>query len=51
MAETVLLHRLARIMGHDSVDTTMLYIRGAQSDWQQAVEQIAWELRAGKQRD
>jgi integrase/recombinase XerC len=43
MAEKVLLHRLAQIMGHDSLDTTMIYIRGTPSDLQQAVEQIAWE--------
>ena len=28
MVEVVPLHRLAQIMGHDSLDTTMLYIRG-----------------------
>jgi hypothetical protein len=28
MAEVVPLHRLAQIMGHDSLDTTMLYVRG-----------------------
>lgn len=28
MAEVVPLRRLARIMGHDSLDTTMLYVRG-----------------------
>lgn len=43
MAETVPLHRLAQIMGHDSLDTTMIYIRGTDHDLQQAVEQIAWE--------
>jgi integrase/recombinase XerD len=43
MAERVPLHRLAQIMGHDSLDTTMIYIRGTQSDLQQAVESIAWE--------
>lgn len=42
MAEQVPLHRLAQIMGHDSLDTTMLYIRGTQADLQQAVETIAW---------
>ena len=43
MAEQVPLHRLAQIMGHDSLDTTMIYIRGTQADLQQAVETIAWE--------
>jgi integrase/recombinase XerC len=43
MAEQVPLHRLAQIMGHDSLDTTMLYVRGTQQDLQQAVETIAWE--------
>jgi integrase/recombinase XerD len=43
MAERAPLHRLAQIMGHDSLDTTMLYVRGTQQDLQQAVETIAWE--------
>ena len=43
MAETVPLHRLAQIMGHDSLDTTMIYIQGTEHDLQRAVEQIAWE--------
>ena len=30
-------------MGHDSLDTTMLYVKGTQQDLQQAVETIAWE--------
>ena len=42
MAEVVPLHRLAQIMGHDSLDTTMLYIRGTRQDLQQDVEKIAW---------
>lgn len=42
MAETVPLHRLAQIMGHDSLNTTLLYIRGTKQDLQQAVERIAW---------
>jgi site-specific recombinase XerD len=42
MAETVPLHRLAQIMGHDSLDTTKLYIQGTKHDLQQAVETIAW---------
>lgn len=42
MAEAVSLHRLAQIMGHDSLDTTMLYIRGTKQDLQQDVEKIAW---------
>ncbi len=42
MAERVPLHRLAQIMGHDSLDTTMVYVRGTQVDLQRAVEEIAW---------
>lgn len=42
MAESVPLHRLAQIMGHDSLDTTMIYIRGTKSDLQKEVEKIAW---------
>jgi integrase/recombinase XerD len=42
MAESVPLHRLAQIMGHDSLDTTMIYIRGTKADLQKEVEKIAW---------
>lgn len=42
MAEVAPLHRLAQIMGHDSLDTTMLYVRGTKQDLQQDVEKIAW---------
>jgi len=42
MAASVPLHRLAQLMGHDSLNTTMLYVQGTQSDLQQAVESIAW---------
>lgn len=42
MAKTVPLHRLAQIMGHDSLDTTMVYVQGTKQDLQQAVEEIAW---------
>lgn len=42
MAERVALHRLAQIMGHDSLDTTMVYVRGTQGDLQRSVEEIAW---------
>ena len=42
MAESVPLHRLAQIMGHDSLDTTTLSIQGTKHDLQQAVETIAW---------
>ncbi|MDP9382778.1 MAG: site-specific integrase [Chloroflexota bacterium] len=43
MAERVPLHRLAQIMGHDSLDTTMTYVRGTKADLQAAVEEIAWQ--------
>ncbi len=42
MAKSVPLHRLAQLMGHDSLDTTMLYVRGTKADLQAAVEGIAW---------
>ncbi len=42
MAGTVPLHRLAQLMGHDSLDTTMRYVQGTKDDLQQAVETIAW---------
>lgn len=42
MAESVPLHRLAQIMGYDSLDTTRLYIQGTRHDLQQAAETIAW---------
>jgi integrase/recombinase XerC len=43
MAQSIPLHRLAQLMGHDSLDTTMLYVQGTKQDLQQAVEQIAWQ--------
>lgn len=43
MAKSTPLHRLAQIMGHDSLDTTMIYVKATQHDLQQAVEDIAWE--------
>ncbi len=42
MAAMVPLHRLAQIMGHDSLDTTMIYVQGTKQDLQQEVEKIAW---------
>lgn len=42
MVERVPLHRLAQIMGHDSLDTTMVYVKGTPGDLQQAVEEVAW---------
>lgn len=36
------LHRLAQILGHDSLDTTMVYVRGTKGDLQKAVEERAW---------
>lgn len=41
MAEQVPLHRLAQIMGHDSLDTTMVYVRDTRGDLQPAVEEMA----------
>ncbi len=42
MAQAVPLHRLAQIMGHDSLDTTLRYTKATASDLQQDVEKIAW---------
>ncbi len=42
MAASVPLHRLAQLMGHGSLNTTMLYIRGTKQDLQHDVEKIAW---------
>lgn len=42
MAALVPLHRLAQIMGHDSLDTTLIYVQGTKQDLQQEVEKIAW---------
>jgi integrase/recombinase XerC len=42
MAQSVPLHRLAQLMGHDSLDTTMIYVQATKQDLQQAVETIAW---------
>ncbi len=42
MAAVVPMHRLAQIMGHDSLDTTMLYMRGTKQDLQHEVDKIAW---------
>lgn len=38
MARTVPLHRRAQLMGHSSLDTTLLYVHGIQQD----VEKITW---------
>lgn len=42
MAKSVPLHRLAQLMGHDSLDTTMLYAQATTQDLQQDIERIAW---------
>jgi integrase/recombinase XerD len=42
MAASVPFHRLAQLMGHDSLNTTMRYIQGTRQDLQQEVEKIAW---------
>ena len=42
MEASVPLHRLAQLMGHDSLDTTMLYIQATKQDLQQDIERIAW---------
>ena len=43
MAKSTSLHRLAQILGHDSLDTTMIYVQATQHDLQQEVEDIAWQ--------
>jgi hypothetical protein len=42
MAAGVPLHRLAKIMGHDSLDTTLRYMQGTAEDLQNDIETIAW---------
>lgn len=42
MVSSVPLHRLAQLMGHDSLDTTLRYVHGTKQDLQQDVETIAW---------
>jgi integrase/recombinase XerD len=42
MAKAVPLHRLAQLMGHDSLDTTRIYVASTRQDLQEAVETIAW---------
>ncbi|CAG7631965.1 tyrosine-type recombinase/integrase [Paenibacillus allorhizosphaerae] len=37
MAENTPLHRLAQIMGHDSLDTTMIYVKATRADLQAEV--------------
>lgn len=43
MAENTHLHRLAQIMGHDSLDTTLIYVKATRADLQSEVEKIAWQ--------
>jgi integrase/recombinase XerC len=43
MAENTPLHRLAQIMGHDSLDTTMIYVNATRADLQSEVEKISWQ--------
>jgi integrase/recombinase XerD len=42
MAASVPLHRLAQLMGHHSLDTTMRYAHATAHDLQQDIERIAW---------
>ncbi|GAX90763.1 tyrosine-type recombinase/integrase [Effusibacillus lacus] len=44
MAVNTPLHRLAQIMGHDSLDTTMIYVKATQADLHPEAEKIAWQL-------
>lgn len=43
MAKKVPLHRLAQIMGHNSLNTTMIYVQATPEDLQEDVEKINWE--------
>ncbi|MCL5290194.1 MAG: tyrosine-type recombinase/integrase [Bacillota bacterium] len=43
MSEKTPLHRLAQIMGHDSLNTTKVYVRATRADLQAEVEKIAWQ--------
>lgn len=43
MAKKVPLHRLAQIMGHNSLNTTMIYVQATPEDLQEEVEKIKWE--------
>jgi integrase/recombinase XerD len=36
------IHRLAQIMGHTRLDTTMIYVKATRKDLQNEVEKIAW---------
>ena len=42
MAASVPLHRVAQLMGHDSLDTTMRYVQATKTDLQRDIEHIAW---------
>jgi integrase/recombinase XerC len=42
MAASVPLHRFAQLMGHDSLDATMIYVKATRQDLPQAIETIAW---------
>ena len=42
IAQTVPLHRLAQYMGHDSLDTTNVYVQGTRQDLQQEEETLVW---------
>jgi integrase/recombinase XerD len=37
------IHRIAQLMGHDSYNTTMIYIKGTQADLQKEVEKLAYQ--------
>jgi len=43
MAKKVPLHCLAQIMGHNSLNTTMIYVQATPEDLQEEVEKIKWE--------
>jgi integrase/recombinase XerC len=42
MAQVVPLHQLAQIVGHDSLDATMIDIKSTKADLLFEVEKIAW---------
>ncbi len=36
------LHQLAQLMGHDSLDTTKMYVQGTKAELQRDIEKFAW---------
>lgn len=43
LAESTPLHRVAQILGHDNINTTLRYVGASQGDLQAEMERIAWQ--------